>query len=85
MPRGAVRVLSAFVPGDCYPRTVGIVTAWSCLVVCLGYAAVDVVIQTVAGKAEEEAIPGLYGQRRQRSEATSGRHRRRQVISQTDH
>jgi len=54
-------------------------------VVCLGYAAVDAVIQTAARKAEEEAISVLYGRRRQRREATSGRHRHRQVISQTDH
>jgi enoyl-CoA hydratase len=33
----------------------------------------DVVIQGSARKAEEEAIPVLYGRRRQRSEATPGR------------
>ena len=40
--------------------------------VCLGHAAVDVVIQGLARQAEEEAIPVLYGRRRQRSEATPG-------------
>jgi hypothetical protein len=41
-------------------------------VVCLGYAAVDVAIQGTRRKAEEEAIPVLYGRRRQRSEAALG-------------
>ena len=58
---------------------------WLRLVVCLRYAVVDAAIQASRRKAEEEAIPLLYGRRRQRSEAALGRRRRHQVISQTDH
>jgi hypothetical protein len=53
-------------------------------VVCLRYAAVDVVIQPLSGKADEEAIPRLGGRRR-RSDAAPGHPRRRQLIVQTDH